>query len=552
MITTTFFFAVVLCCAIVASAGEVRSTTAFRNDVHVLMYETDSSLERDLTSPLYFFKERSSIAALKTTVFGGDLDYHGFGDKYQTLRPLLELLDKTKLVILADARDVILNVPEDPEAAHIAVDQFMAAYHKLTKDAPNAVVMSAESQCCVSAMSHAHPGDYFDMNSMERRQRACASGTEGCWWDENKNIYSWVEFMHERAFNDTGIDYVGDVYLNAGLMVGYPSDLMKLLDTIDIGPSEDDQAVLSGLMYSFPEMIVLDYDQEMFGNNQWPRGLEAGCVFDSKDLSSRLVHRETGTEPLIVHTPGKFYGCLDVLIEELGGSSLQRYLTTHPEGNPRRTTEYKNRRRRLRKDKDETDKDEDKGMNEETKEEDESTETEMDEPTQDVEEMGENAMDEKETKEDNKPSDEETNDKQASEKNEKPMDEKAMDEKIEKNEKPKDDEKAMNEKIEKNEKPKDEKAMDEKTMNSNNHAMSKNDEDDTTDEKDPNKGVTEIANDGPHGSFGNYGYGAYGNYGYGFYGVYGNYGYGFIDDEMNGWNFARRQRRVRQAIRVPR
>jgi hypothetical protein len=58
-----------------------------------------------------------------------------------------------------------------------------------------------------------------------------------------------------------------------------------------------------------------------------------------------LVHRETGTEPLIVHTPGKFYGCLDVLIEELGGTSNQRYLETHPEGNPRRTG-----RRRLRKD----------------------------------------------------------------------------------------------------------------------------------------------------------------------------------------------------------
>lgn len=319
-----------------SSAQRTRTASNFRNDVHVLMYETDSKLEKDPNQPLYFFKQKSQIANLKTTIFGGDLAYHGFGDKYQTLRPLLELLDSKKLVILADARDVALNIPDDPEVASQAVDRFLEVYRRLTKNAPNAVVMSAESQCCVSAMSHARPGDYFDPVTRARKKRACASGTEGCWYMENKAIYEWVEFMYERALHDTGVDYIGDVYLNAGLMVGYPKDLIKLLDTIDIGPSEDDQAVLSGLMYSFPDMVVLDYNQEMFGNNQWPRGLIDGCVFESKDSNKPLVHTETGTEPLIIHTPGKFYGCLDVLIEELGGKSLGRYLETHPEGNPRR------------------------------------------------------------------------------------------------------------------------------------------------------------------------------------------------------------------------
>jgi hypothetical protein len=43
------------------------------------MYETDSTLERDPSQPLYFFKERTKVANLKTTIFGGDLAYHGFG-----------------------------------------------------------------------------------------------------------------------------------------------------------------------------------------------------------------------------------------------------------------------------------------------------------------------------------------------------------------------------------------------------------------------------------------------------------------------------------------
>ena len=61
------------------STSSSTTTSPFRNDVHILMYETDSTLERDSSQPLYFFKERTKVANLKTTIFGGDLAYHGFG-----------------------------------------------------------------------------------------------------------------------------------------------------------------------------------------------------------------------------------------------------------------------------------------------------------------------------------------------------------------------------------------------------------------------------------------------------------------------------------------
>jgi hypothetical protein len=109
-------------------------------------------------------------------------------------------------------------------------------------------------------------------------------------------------------------------------MAAYAKDMIKLLDVMDIAPYEDDQALLAGLMYSFPEMIVMDYQQEMFGNNQWTRGLVDGCVFETQGKHLPLIHAETHTEPLFLHTPGKFYDCLDILIEELGGASQQRYL----------------------------------------------------------------------------------------------------------------------------------------------------------------------------------------------------------------------------------
>jgi hypothetical protein len=323
-------------CLLFVAAAKLASA---RDDVHVLMYETDTSLEKDPSSPLYFFKERSGLVDLPTTVYGGGLEYHGFGDKYQTLRSILEVIDPSKLVVVADARDVALNIPQDEAAGNAVIDRFIDTYHKLTEHDPNAVVMSAEGQCCVSAMTHAPPSGYFDQVTKKRTQRACSSGKPGCYWEQNDNIYAWVDFHRERAYNKTGIERngeeVGDVYLNAGLMAGYPQDLLNLVNILDIAPSEDDQAVLSGLMYQFPDMIVLDYGQEMFGNNQWPRGLEQGCVFEKESTAAILSHRDTGAKPLIIHTPGKFYGCLDILIEELGGSSQQRYLNDSPNGNPR-------------------------------------------------------------------------------------------------------------------------------------------------------------------------------------------------------------------------
>mmetsp|Transcript_7424 Transcript_7424/g.15948 ORF Transcript_7424/g.15948 Transcript_7424/m.15948 type:complete len:447 (+) Transcript_7424:61-1401(+) len=299
----------------------------FRDDVHVLMYETDGKSEGQPNSPLHFFKERSQVAKLKTTVYGNYLEHRGFGDKYQTLRPLLEIIDEETLIILSDARDVALNIPEDEDMAVAAVDHFIENFKRITETSPNAVVVSAEAQCCVSAMSHAHPSEYFDPVTGERNKRACSSGMDDCRWSENKNIYSWVTFMHQRRFNATGMEGHGDVYLNAGLIAGYPKDLIKLLDTMDIEPYEDDQAILTGLMYRYPEMIVLDYGQEMFGNSQWPQGPEDGCVFEGHGSQSPLIHLETQTQPLLIHTPGKLYACLDLIIEALGGRSQHRY---HP------------------------------------------------------------------------------------------------------------------------------------------------------------------------------------------------------------------------------
>jgi hypothetical protein len=316
----------------VAITEDDRSTDSYRKDVHILLYESNPDFANDPKSSLSFFKERGETANLHTTVFGGKLQRPGFGDKLQLLKPLLEVVDADQLIIVADAREVALNVPNDKEVATEAVDRFLETYSKLTRDFPKALVMSAEDHCCTAAMSHASPSDYFDVATGTRKERACASGHDDCTYEDNENIANWKEFMQQTAMDrTTDNEEHQSVYLNAGIVAGYPQDFIKVLEMMDLSGVEDDQAVLSGLMYAFPEMIVLDYHQELFGNNHRDNGVGDGCVFEQHTIGSPLYHTEKLTQPLFLHTPGRFYQCLDILIEILGGESHKRYLLSMDE-----------------------------------------------------------------------------------------------------------------------------------------------------------------------------------------------------------------------------
>jgi hypothetical protein len=313
-------------------AEEEHSPDSYRKDIHVLLYENNPDYEHDPTSSIRFFQERSKTANLHTTVFGGKLQRPGFGDKLQLLKPLLEVVDADQLIVVADAREVALNVPDDKEVAIEAVDRFLETFHKLTTDTPNAIVMSAEDRCCTAAMSHAAPSDYFDASNGARKERACASGQGDCTFEDNENVAQWRDFMQQMAIERTeGNEEHKSVYLNTGIVAGYPQDFIKVLEMMDLSGVEDDQAVLSGLMYAFPEKIVLDYHQELFGNNQKDNDVSDGCVFEQHAVGAPLYHSEKLTQPLILHTSGRFYQCLDVLIEILGGESHKRYLLSMEE-----------------------------------------------------------------------------------------------------------------------------------------------------------------------------------------------------------------------------
>lgn len=282
-----------------------------------------------------FLKTIANVDGGKVLIAGNDKVFKGFGSKYTHVRETLVNLQHDSpntLIMLLDSRDMLLNVQID-KRGDVAQDfaprllTYIDKYKKLTEGNPGAVVLSAESQCCVCAMSWAHPSAYFNVSNGKRLQRACNSGEAGCEYLDNENIDLWTDFMVSREFNVTGT--VGNSYLNAGMMAGEASKLIDLIDRLDLAEHEDDQAVLSGLYYQFPNEVILDYKNEIFGNNRWPDGLKEGCIYDYPNDGRKthyLVHKESAESPLLLHTSGEFFECLDYLTDKLGGSSERRYL----------------------------------------------------------------------------------------------------------------------------------------------------------------------------------------------------------------------------------
>jgi hypothetical protein len=282
--------------------------------INVLVYDTKAG---ENSATLRLVDQASRLVGVEASLFGTDGEFEGFGSKYAALYPRLTKMAPDALVIVSDGYDVLINNPANALDNTTPVSQFLAAYKELIANHPNAIVVSAEAQCCVSALTHVLPGGYYNADG-SRNARACASGEEGCLWVGDDEAQPWITFMEKKARDNKAKPDCEDLYLNAGLMVGSVKNLMRLIESSAIGKDEDDQAVLTDYMYLHPDEILLDYGQKLFGNNRGAQG-KSGCVFDATDADhQRLVHLKTGTTPLFVHSPGAFLQCEDDLSAKLG------------------------------------------------------------------------------------------------------------------------------------------------------------------------------------------------------------------------------------------
>lgn len=227
--------------------------------------------------------------------------------KYGAAVLRLEEIDPDTLVVLSGSREVRLQYPaENDYLRYEAIYDFRQTFEKLTKDFPGAVVAATESSCCASSLTHAKPGDFFGKDG-RRTQRSCLSAQPGCEWAGEEKSWPWQTFMQQLAF-ERSLTVSENQYLDATLLAGKAKDLLNLILKASIGETEDDDAVLTDFLYRNQKMIVLDYEQQLFGKNR--EGLHKktnfGCPFGPSP--SITAQRPKKFAPLFMHTP-RYLGC---------------------------------------------------------------------------------------------------------------------------------------------------------------------------------------------------------------------------------------------------
>jgi hypothetical protein len=374
--------------------------------LHIWFYETTPNA----THTQLLLKQLSGIPRIQASVFGAGQGFAGFGAKQAALLPLLSdaTLGKSTLegggrsiheediVVISDGRDVIMNVPativqimssDNSTANNVAsaatadvaawseqlVEDFVQHYQQMTATRTNAIIISAEAQCCVNAMTTQPPGSFTHANN-SRNARACSmmEGWKDCPRRDGKNVPAtnqWHNWFAQQAEASTQVmrttatangtlsatsppqPRLHDIYLNAGLMAGTARNLLRVIKQAQVGLTEDDQAVLSDYWYRNVDDIVLDYRQVLFGNTRHARGKlgPETCVFEVASKmraaaadknngngvevvrsvveeisfqSQQLMHTKTHSIPLFLHNPGKFFVCQTQMADKLGLSKL--------------------------------------------------------------------------------------------------------------------------------------------------------------------------------------------------------------------------------------
>ena len=284
----------------------------------MMIYETDpNQLNRKADN--FLFRQ---ITELETrTALGGDSNiltvgmgkkWNGWGSKAKHISEELSEVHPERIVAVLDSRDVLLNNLDENSAKNL-----VEVFNKLTEKHENAIVVGAESQCCVSALTHANPGDFLNDDLTRTSTEACFSGQPGCLHKGKAYEQPWVSKIQHLAAQREVDSSTKNVYPNTGIIVGKAKNIRKIYDILNMKESEDDQALMTELMLKRPDLIVLDYNQELIGNNDWTEGLN-GCVYEwSKDVS-RFVHAKYKTMPAFLHFQGKFFECYGKMAKDFG------------------------------------------------------------------------------------------------------------------------------------------------------------------------------------------------------------------------------------------
>lgn len=298
--------------------------------VWVILYQTNMSL-----APLgtFFYSQLAEEMDgwMQAEVLGQGMEWSGFSTKHHLALERMRKMNPMDIVILSDFGDVVLNPGRGTRGE--SMKAFKDAYHEITSTAPpGSVVISAEAQCCVAALSYNMPGDLVTAG-WKRQKRACNSGKPGCIGTSTPGTLPWESFMESLA-EQRGYRGTKYPYLNAGLMAGKARDLVRVLEMLQLEDDEDDQAVMTDMLYRSPASFVLDYDQKLFGNARWAMPNNKGCVFRWENTSGSFTQEDTGARPLFIHTSGHYFSCLRRVASYLGWEPASSHRSAGRRGRP--------------------------------------------------------------------------------------------------------------------------------------------------------------------------------------------------------------------------
>lgn len=297
----------------------------------VVIYETEQSQMHPSANNFIFQQIHEPLTREvldDVRVAGTGENWKGWGSKAKHVAQELQGVEPDRLVIVSDSRDVLLNNFDSD-----SLKKFVEDFKSLTANKEHAIVVGAESQCCVSALTHAKPGDFLnDDLSRTGKKETCNSGKGDCLHKGNVFEQPWKDAMHKIA-NDEGAKTSKNVYLNTGIIIGKAKDILSAYAILNMKEAEDDQALFTELLLKRPELIALDYEQKLIGNNAWSEGMD-GCVFDWDAEMQKFKHPDFETFPAFLHFQGKFYECYGKLARKLGYiGNMRRKLADAPQGN---------------------------------------------------------------------------------------------------------------------------------------------------------------------------------------------------------------------------
>ena len=213
-------------------------------------------------------------------------------------------LDADAVVVLNSDRDGRVSYPVgDHGTTFRFLYRFRRTLEEITRNHPGSVLVSTDSDCCASALTHASPGDYFDENGA-RKGSSCMSGETGCEWAGNEKAEPWQSFMKDLASKHSK-STSQHVFLDTSLIVGRAGDLVNLIEALDIKRDEDDRAVLTDYMYRKPDAIILDYQQQLLGESRKTVN-RPSCFGSGSDAASdarRLDALQAEEKPLFMYSP---------------------------------------------------------------------------------------------------------------------------------------------------------------------------------------------------------------------------------------------------------